>query len=50
MSERTKLLIACLIKNTIELIIFAILAILFNRWWIVFFSALFWSSVTSEKE
>lgn len=33
--------IALLIVNTIIIICFTILAIVFNKWWIILFSALF---------
>lgn len=32
-----------LFSNTIKLLCFAALAIIFQRWWIVFFVILFWS-------
>lgn len=41
MSEHLKLQIAIFIKNTISLALFVVLAITFNKWWIVFFSILF---------
>lgn len=39
----------CIIKNSISLICFTILAIVFNKWWIVFFSALFTSYVGKSE-
>lgn len=37
-----------LIKNSITLICFTILSIVFNKWWIVFFTAFFLT--TTEKK
>lgn len=34
-----------IIRNSISLICFTILAIVFNKWWIVFFSCLFYSYI-----
>lgn len=45
-----KLCIGCFIKNIISLVCFTILAIIFNHWWIVLFSALFMSYVERGKE
>ena len=36
-----KILIWSIIKNMVTIICFTVLAIVFNKWWIVFFSALF---------
>ena len=36
-------------RNSISLICFTILAIVFNRWWIVFFALLFLSYIGKEK-
>ena len=38
------------IDNSIVLICFTILAIIFNKWWIVIFSALFMSSIKKEEK
>lgn len=38
------------IKNSIALICFTILAIVFNHWWIVFFSILFTVTVEDKEE
>ncbi len=38
------------IKNSINIICFTILAIVFNKWWIVFFALLFSTSVGKNKE
>lgn len=48
MSEKERLILMCFIRNAISLICFTILAIVFQKWWIVFFSLIFW--VTVEKE
>ena len=42
--------VACLIKNAICVICFTVLAIIFHQWWIVFFSALFLSSVETVRK
>jgi len=49
MSEnlREKLWRYIAIRNSINLICFTILAIVFQKWWIIFFSCLFWAY---EKE
>ena len=41
MSEKVKQRIAMMTNNTMRIITFGVLAILFNHWWIVLFSALF---------
>ena len=38
------------IKNSICIICFTALAIIFNKWWIVLFSALFMSSVETQHK
>lgn len=49
-----KIVIACMIKNCVAIICFTILAIVFNKWWIIFFAYLFLTSYTrtetEEKE
>jgi len=42
----------CVIENILTLALFVILAVVFNKWWIVLFSALFMSYVekTDKKE
>ena len=40
---------AFVIKNSITLICFTILAIIFGKWWIIFFSALFLSYIKGTK-
>ena len=49
MSENLKLQIAVLIKHTISLALWVVLAIAFNKWWIALFSILFLTSVEKEK-
>lgn len=39
----------CVIRNSISLICFTILAIVFNKWWLIFFSALFLTYVEDRK-
>jgi len=43
------LVIMVYIKNVIALICFTFLAVVFQKWWIVLFSILFWSSVSTRK-
>lgn len=38
------------LRNSISLICFTILAIVFNKWWIVFFAILFTSSIVKREE
>lgn len=45
MNDKLKQQIAVLTKNTIMVIVFVILAIVFEHWWIVFFSAAFMTSI-----
>ena len=45
-----KSLIAILINNIIILALWVILAIVFNKWWIVFFSMLFFDTIETNKE
>lgn len=40
----------CVIRNSISLFCFTLLAITFQKWWIVFFSILFYMWVTDDKE
>ena len=44
-----KSLIAILINNIIILALWVILAIVFNKWWIVFFSMLFFDTIETNK-
>lgn len=50
MNDELKFYVICYIRNIIVLICFTILAIFFNKWWIVLFSMLFWVSVAKDKE
>lgn len=50
MSENLKLQIAVLISNIINLSLWVILAIVFNKWWIVFFSMFSFVSIKENKE
>lgn len=50
MSENLKLQIAVLISNIINLSLWVILAIVFNKWWIVFFSIFFFDDIKTNKE
>lgn len=49
MSERTKITIAVLLENTITIICFTILAIVFGKWWIALFSGLLLSSLKWKR-
>lgn len=48
MSE--KLQIAVLISNIITLSLWVILAIAFNKWWVIFFSIFFFNNIETNKE
>lgn len=50
MSENLMFEIVVLIKNTITLIVFSILAIIFQTWWIVLISILFFTFIENKKE
>lgn len=50
MSDELKLLAMILVKNTIMLICFTILSIVFKHWWIVFFSAFFLSGGSGKDK
>lgn len=45
-----KLQIAVLINNIMILALWVILAIVFNKWWIVFFSIFFFDDIKTNKE
>lgn len=49
MSDATKLSIICCLGNAITVVCFTVLSIVFNKWWIVFFSFWFFSKVELEK-
>lgn len=48
MSEDLKLYLIVSIKNTLIVIGFIILAVVFQKWWISLFSALFWTTVSGS--
>jgi len=50
MSEKLKQRKAMMLNNTMRILIFAILAILFNKWWVVLFSGLFLIYEKDEKK
>ena len=39
-----------ILKNIIAIICFTILAVVFNKWWIILFSALFYTSITTKGD
>ena len=45
MSENLKLQISVLIKNTIIILSYVVLGIIFNKWWIALFSIFFLSTI-----
>lgn len=45
-----KLNLICAIKNAVVIICFTVLATVFNKWWIVLFSALFLNSVDNKNK
>lgn len=47
--ERYKLQRNMLIANTVKILGFILLAIVFNHWWIALFSILFWTYTKNEK-
>lgn len=49
MSENLMLQIAVLLKNTVCIIAFILLAIVFNKWWIALFAVLFLTTVEKEE-
>lgn len=48
MNERTKFEISRSTNNTIRLALFVLLAIACDKWWVVLFVLIFWT--TAEKE
>jgi hypothetical protein len=50
MNEELKLYLICFVRNIICLICFTVLAIIFNKWWIVLFTILFWISVERKEK
>ena len=49
MNNDLKLYLLCFTRNVISLMCFTILAIVFQKWWIVFFALLFWVIVEREE-
>ena len=45
-----KMNLLCIIKNIVSIICFTILAIMFNHWWIIFFSLLFMVKVETKED
>ena len=45
-----KMNLICIIKNIVSIICFTILAIIFNHWWIIFFSLLFMVKVEKKDD
>ena len=43
MEDITKQRIAMIIENSVIMVCFTVLAVVFSKWWIVFFSVLFFS-------
>ena len=50
MKEKLEQRKAMMLNNTMRIFIFSMLAILFNHWWIVLFSALFLIYEKDEKK
>lgn len=52
MNEKLQIavLIAVLISNIITLSLWVILAIAFNKWWVIFFSIFFFNNIETNKE
>lgn len=51
MKEDTyKLYIINFLLNATTIICFTILSIVFNKWWIIFFTAIFWSTFKIETK
>lgn len=50
MSEELKLYLIVAIKNVLIVLGFIALAIVFHKWWISLFSALFWTYFSNDKE
>ena len=48
MNEANRLMLWVLLKNTIMVICFTVLAVVFQKWWIIFFSALFFNPFHTE--
>lgn len=50
MKDNIKLFLIVTLKNIATIVCFTILAIVFNKWWIVLFSLLLYSSVTIKGD
>lgn len=50
MKDEIKLFLIVTLKNIATTVCFTILAIVFNKWWIVLFSALFYSSIKLKED
>lgn len=50
MKDEIKVYLIITLKNIATIICFTILAIIFNKWWIVLFSALFYSSIKLKED
>ena len=46
----SKIFMAVMLKNSCAIICFTVLAILFKKWWIVLFAALFITSIETHKD
>lgn len=47
--NRINMELICAIRNIVALICFTALAIIFHKWWIVFFSIIFFAWVEDDK-
>ena len=45
-----KINLLCIIKNIVTIICFTILAIIFNHWWIIFFSLLYMLKTETKED
>lgn len=50
MSEQFKQSLVIGIINTLRLLIFAVLSLAFNKWWIILFSAFFFLHTKDEEQ
>lgn len=50
MNEKVEQRKAMMLNNTLRIIVFAVLALLFDKWWIILVSALFLIYEKDEKE
>ena len=49
MKTNKDVLWTCAIQNSICVICWTILAVIFNKWWIALFGILFWSSIRTKE-